>query len=106
MKKSLKALGISLNELHCIAKVKTTEAVISLVEASLGYSVVSSIAGTQAVQWTLRPFNHYLMNGILFNVLKERNKYILQSSHSFHFVQKKVWIKLFIAKVGCNLGIY
>lgn len=50
VEKSLKALGISLNELHCIAKVETTEAVISLVEANLGYSVVSNIAGTQAVQ--------------------------------------------------------
>lgn len=50
VEKSLKSLGISVHELRSIAKVKTTEAVISMVEANLGYSVVSSIAATQAVK--------------------------------------------------------
>jgi DNA-binding transcriptional LysR family regulator len=50
VEKSLKSLGISMNELHCLAKVKTTEAVLSMVEAELGYSVVSSIAATQAMK--------------------------------------------------------
>jgi DNA-binding transcriptional LysR family regulator len=50
VEKSLKAFGISTNELQSIAKVKTTEAVISMVEADLGYSVVSSIAATQAMK--------------------------------------------------------
>ncbi|QOY34787.1 selenium metabolism-associated LysR family transcriptional regulator [Anaerobacillus isosaccharinicus] len=50
VERSLKGLGISTFELRCIAKVKTTEAVISMVEADLGYSVVSSIAATQAMK--------------------------------------------------------
>ncbi|RXI98707.1 LysR family transcriptional regulator [Anaerobacillus alkaliphilus] len=50
VEKNLQALGISTSELRCIARVKTTEAVISMVEAELGYSVVSSIAATQAMK--------------------------------------------------------
>lgn len=50
VEKSLNTLGISINDLHCIAKVKTTESVLSMVEAELGYSVVSSIAATQAMK--------------------------------------------------------
>ncbi|OIJ12735.1 LysR family transcriptional regulator [Anaerobacillus arseniciselenatis] len=50
VEKSLKSFGVSTNDLRCMAKVKTTEAVISLVEANLGYSVVSSIAATQAMK--------------------------------------------------------
>ncbi|OIJ13033.1 LysR family transcriptional regulator [Anaerobacillus alkalilacustris] len=48
--KSLSSMGISTNELQCIARVQSTEAVISMVEANLGYSVVSSIAATKAVK--------------------------------------------------------
>ncbi len=50
VEKNLQALGISINELRCIAKVKTTEAVISMVEAELGYSIVSSIAAANALK--------------------------------------------------------
>ncbi|MCT8137896.1 LysR family transcriptional regulator [Anaerobacillus sp. CMMVII] len=50
VEKTLNSFGISTQDLRCIAKVKTTEAVISMVEADLGYSVVSSIAATQAMQ--------------------------------------------------------
>lgn len=50
VERSLTSLGISTKDLNCIAKVKTTEAVISMVEADLGYSVVSSIAATQAMK--------------------------------------------------------
>lgn len=50
VEKSLTNIGLSTNDLRCIAKVKTTEAVISMVEAKLGYSVVSSIAALPAMK--------------------------------------------------------
>lgn len=60
VEKSLNTLGFSINELHCIAKVETTEAVLSMVEAELGYSVVSSIAATQAMRQGRIKIIHHL----------------------------------------------
>lgn len=49
VEKALEAIGVATDELHCIAKVETTEAVISMVEAELGFSIISSLAAEQAV---------------------------------------------------------
>ncbi|MFN7252811.1 MAG: selenium metabolism-associated LysR family transcriptional regulator [Anaerobacillus sp.] len=77
VEKSLKPFGISTHELRCIAKVKSTEAVISMVEADLGYSVVSSIAATQAMKQNRIK--------VIKNLPNERNFYLTYlSSKSIH----------------------
>jgi DNA-binding transcriptional LysR family regulator len=42
--------GHSLEELHCVAKVHSTESLLSMVEAGLGFSFVSSHAAEQATK--------------------------------------------------------
>ncbi|WP_188624336.1 selenium metabolism-associated LysR family transcriptional regulator [Caldalkalibacillus thermarum] len=46
----LRKWGYSVRDLKCVAKVEHTESVISMVQAGLGYSIVSNIAARAAVQ--------------------------------------------------------
>jgi DNA-binding transcriptional LysR family regulator len=50
VEKGLNERGISAGELKCVAKVQNTESVISMVEAGLGFSIVSDIAAKKAVK--------------------------------------------------------
>lgn len=47
----LRQRGIESSDLQCVARVDSTEAVISMVEAGLGYSFVSSLAATPAARY-------------------------------------------------------
>lgn len=49
-KKGLQALGYSIDELKCMAKVQSTESVITMVEQGLGYSIVSDYAARMATK--------------------------------------------------------
>ncbi|WP_018133201.1 selenium metabolism-associated LysR family transcriptional regulator [Effusibacillus pohliae] len=49
-KEGLRKWGGSVDRLNCVAQVDSTEAVISLVEAGLGYSIVSSLAAQPATR--------------------------------------------------------
>lgn len=51
VKESLQQWGGSVSELHNVAEVDSTEAVISLVEAGLGYSIVSDLAARPATRY-------------------------------------------------------
>ncbi len=68
--------GGVLNDLYCVAKVDTTESVISLVEAGLGYSIVSSYAAHGASkQSRIKVLAHLpLKRNFYICFLKEKNQ--------------------------------
>ncbi|MFB4166001.1 LysR substrate-binding domain-containing protein [Alteribacillus sp. JSM 102045] len=73
VQKGLAEWGGSVNELHCLTTVHSTESVITMVEAGLGYSIVSHIAARNA--------NEHKRIKTLIDLPVNRNFYCVYPSH-------------------------
>ncbi|SDI37453.1 selenium metabolism-associated LysR family transcriptional regulator [Alteribacillus bidgolensis] len=97
VQKGISEWGGSVNELHCLTTVHSTESVITMVESGLGYSFVSHIAAQNA--------NKQKRIKILLELPVKRNFYFVYPSHKRNNVTIMTMIELIEKKINERIGI-
>ncbi|WP_100398802.1 selenium metabolism-associated LysR family transcriptional regulator [Bacillus sp. FJAT-44742] len=90
--------GGSVNELHCLTTVHSTESVITMVESGLGYSIVSHLAARNA-------YNHKRIK-ILLELPINREFYCVYPSHKQNNFVVRMMIDLIEKEIKEGNGFY